>query len=249
MILLLFLASTTFHSSFVRALKMWRAENEAQRANATPPVVVGRENQEAQCQSASGSQDAQDVEHDDTPYTHTSFFSDNAEKSLTRRRSLSNLPLPAANVALPANPQRSQWERYGVWGKFIVVWLCMILVVAMRGGSGHSIVSIRSCSWEPLGYRPRPRGRQAPPGTARYWLVTSLGFLGLITVGALTRQPEAPWYLCLAVGAVSAVVGIGGAIVLNPMMVKRGIEVQVATATASLMVLAPRAYSLEFMSR
>ena len=37
---------------------------------------------------------------------------------------------------------------------------------------------------------------------------------------------EAPWYLCLVVGALSAVVGIGGAIVLNPMMVKRGIEVQ-----------------------
>ena len=37
---------------------------------------------------------------------------------------------------------------------------------------------------------------------------------------------QAPWYMCLVVGALSAVVGIGGAIVLNPMMVKRGIEVQ-----------------------
>lgn len=41
----------------------------------------------------------------------------------------------------------------------------------------------------------------------------------------------------MVIGALSAVVGIGGAIVLNPMMVKRGIEVQAATATASLMVL------------
>ena len=34
-------------------------------------------------------------------------------------------------------------------------------------------------------------------------------------VGAFTRQPEAPWYLCVVIGALSAVVGIGGAIVLK----------------------------------
>ena len=34
-------------------------------------------------------------------------------------------------------------------------------------------------------------------------------------VGALTRQPEAPWYVCVVIGALSAVVGIGGAIVLK----------------------------------
>lgn len=94
----------------------------------------------------------------------------------------------------------------------------MILVVALRGGDGHSIVSVRSCSWE-------------------YWAITAGGFFLLMLVGAFTRQPEAPWYVCVVIGALSAVVGIGGAIVLNPMMVKRGIEVQAATATASLMVL------------
>ena len=144
MILLLLLATSTFHSSFVRALKMWRAENETQLA--APPVVLGH--QEAQCQVSQGSQGPQEEEVNDTPYTHTSFFSDST-KSLTRRRTLSNLPLPQ-NLAQQV-PQRSRWQEIAIWGKFILVWLCMILVVAMRGGSGHSIVSVRSCSWEPLG--------------------------------------------------------------------------------------------------
>ena len=34
-------------------------------------------------------------------------------------------------------------------------------------------------------------------------------------VGAFTRQPEAPWYVCVVIGALSAVVDIGGAIVLK----------------------------------
>lgn len=170
----------------------------------------------------------EETEEEDPPYTQVSFFSDssmkNASQTLTRRRNPTILPLSASSTTAgqeadaTTNESSALSETVCTWGKFGLVWLCMILIVALRGGHGHSIVSISSCSWE-------------------YWLVTGIGFLVLIIFGALAQRPEAPWYLCLVVGALSAVVGIGGAIVLNPMMVKRGIEVPAATATASLMVL------------
>ncbi|CAK9053387.1 unnamed protein product [Durusdinium trenchii] len=235
MILLLLLAGSTFQSSARRALKMWKAEN-AVRSDASrngqadvvraPPAVVGREVElpaasETVPESTSTSEGNEECD-DDTPYTHVSFFSDSmtsqSDRTLTRRRP-STLPLPGNVVSTDVSQDpKSPWDACRLWGKFILVWICMILVVAMRGGSGHSIISITSCSWQ-------------------YWLVTATGFFLLMLVGALTRQPEAPWYICVVIGALSAVVGIGGAIVLNPMMVKRGIEVQAATATASLMVL------------
>ena len=237
MILLLLLAATTFQNSARRALRMWRAESasqaernaqqrDADRAEtAPPPAVVGRE---IELSASAPAVQTRQEETDDTPYTHTSFFSDSTPRSdqtLTRRRT-SILPLPA-NVPSTAVSQAESTTSssflittasYWVWVKLILVWVCMIVVVALRGGSGHSIIDITSCSWE-------------------YWLVTVIGFLVLMIVGALTRQPEAPWYMCLTVGALSAVVGIGGAIVLNPMMVERGVDVPAATATASLIVL------------
>lgn len=233
MILLLILAATTFQASARRALKMWRAENallSVQRPNpenrACGATVVGREAelsavpQPAPQESTSGTRQESETSEepaDDTPYTHVSFFSESmtseSDRTLTRRRQ--PLPLPAGNVSVAAPVAGYSCQP---WMKFLLVWLCMILVVALRGGDGHSIVSVRSCSWE-------------------YWAITAGGFVLLMLVGAFTRQPEAPWYVCVVIGALSAVVGIGGAIVLNPMMVKRGIEVQAATATASLMVL------------
>ena len=95
----------------------------------------------------------------------------------------------------------------------------MILVIVLRGGEGQSVAHVQSCSWE-------------------YWAITGFGFLLLAGGGLVTRTPEVSCVLCVATGALSAMVGIGGAIVLNPMMVKRGVEVQTATATASLLVLA-----------
>eukprot|EP00434_Breviolum_minutum_P000240 symbB.v1.2.000199.t2/scaffold21.1/size436794/18 len=239
MILLLILAATTFQASARRALNMWRAEN-ALRNNQPPkqevttrPVevatasatVIGRESDSAvQTQPGTETREASEPNSeaaDDTPYTHVSFFSESmtsdSDRTLTRRRLPFSLPLPAGNTNVSQATEMCSWG-CGIWMKFLLVWLCMIFVVAIRGGDGNSILAIRGCSWE-------------------YWVVTATGFLLLMLVGALTRQPEAPWYLCVVIGALSAVVGIGGAIVLNPMMVKRGIEVQAATATASLMVL------------
>ncbi|CAE7322591.1 unnamed protein product [Symbiodinium sp. CCMP2456] len=240
MVLLLLLVSCTFSTSARRALNMWHAENESrcalQASRAVPadtsradPSVIGKEtastapNEEASISSA-----AHETEEEDPPYTQVSFFSDSSMKdtsqTLTRRRNPTILPLSASGTTpgqeadATSNESSALSETVYTWGKFVLVWLCMILIVALRGGHGHSIVSISSCSWE-------------------YWLVTGIGFLVLILFGALAQRPEAPWYMCLVVGALSAVVGIGGAIVLNPMMVKRGIEVPAATATASLMVL------------
>jgi len=245
MILLLLLVGCTFSTSARRALNMWHAENESRcalQASRAPvpaadssradPSVIGKEtastappNEDASISSAAR---GEETEEEDPPYTQVSFFSDSSMKdssqTLTRRRNPTILPLSASGTMLgpeadaTTNASSALSEAVCTWGKFVLVWLCMILIVALRGGHGHSIVAISSCSWE-------------------YWLVTGIGFLVLIIFGALAQRPEAPWYLCLVVGALSAVVGIGGAIVLNPMMVKRGIEVPAATATASLMVL------------
>eukprot|EP00438_Fugacium_kawagutii_P022362 Skav205212 [mRNA] locus=scaffold400:28626:43081:+ [translate_table: standard] len=229
--------ATTFQASARRAMKMWRAENavrsvqhpQEQPNSGCDATVVGRETEVSVVPTEGTTrQESEPTEEtaDDTPYTHVSFFSESmtseSDRTLTRRRQ--PLPLPSASVTVPAAPVENVFgSGCRPWMKFLLVWLCMILLCALRGGQGHSIVSIQSCSWE-------------------YWTITAVGFLLLMLVGALTRQPEAPWYICVVIGALSAVVGIGGAIVLNlgdlnPMMVKRGIEVQAATATASLMVL------------
>lgn len=194
MILLLLLAGSTFQSSARRALKMWKAEN-AVRSDASrngqadvvraPPAVVGREVElpaasETVPESTSTSEGNEECD-DDTPYTHVSFFSDSmtsqSDRTLTRRRP-STLPLPGNVVSTDVSQDpKSPWDACRLWGKFILVWICMILVVAMRGGSGHSIISITSCSWQ-------------------YWLVTATGFFLLMLVGALTRQPDTSFCSC-----------------------------------------------------
>ena len=168
--------ATTFQASARRALKMWRAENalrSVQRPNqenrGCGATVVGREAelsavpQPAPQESTSGSRQESETSEepaDDTPYTHVSFFSESmtseSERTLTRRRQ--PIPLPAGNVSV-ADPVAAYSCQ--PWMKFLVVWLCMILVVALRGGDGHSIVSVRSCSWE-------------------YWAITAGGFFLLM---------------------------------------------------------------------
>eukprot|EP00931_Biecheleriopsis_adriatica_P115005 TRINITY_DN90864_c0_g1_i1.p1 TRINITY_DN90864_c0_g1~~TRINITY_DN90864_c0_g1_i1.p1 ORF type:complete len:494 (+),score=81.13 TRINITY_DN90864_c0_g1_i1:76-1557(+) len=189
-------------------------------------------------EDASGA-DVQSVPEDeqDTPYHRLSFFSTDTSPAL-RRRTIHTLPSPQNSVRSSA-PGASQEEQvpnageaeassasegnpprqsYCDWGKFIFVWVCMIVVVALRGGGGDSVVHIKSCSWQ-------------------YWTLTAVGFCLLVAGGIVSRRPEVNSILCIAVGAVSAMVGIGGAVILNPMLVKRGVEVQRATATASLLVL------------
>lgn len=184
---------------------------------------------------APSSEDAGEHEEADLPYQQVSFFSSSpfscsdSGGGLSRRRNRtrtetleSGLPATDTNVCQPqaAVQDGDSWQSHldCTWLEFVLVWIAMLAVVAIRGGDGHSIVGLHTCSWE-------------------YWLVTSLGFLILLVVGLITRRSEAGTLTCVAVGCFSACVGIGGAIVLNPMMVKGGVDVQTATATASLLVL------------
>ena len=167
--------ATTFQASAGRALKMWRAENalrSVQRPNENRGCgasIVGREAelsavpQPAPQESTNGTRRESETSEepaDDTPYTHVSFFSESmtseSDRTLTRRHQ--PLPLPAGNVSVAAPMAGYSCQP---WMKFLLVWLCMILVVALRGGDGHSIVSVRSCSWE-------------------YWAITAGGFFLLM---------------------------------------------------------------------
>jgi len=183
-------------------------------------------------------------DEDDMPYQQVSFFSDTSanpriyrRRNRTRTETLESGLSTATTNTCPesvsrggeseqAQSEQSQSEQGQseqtqsccTWLEFVLVWIAMLALVAIRGGDGYSIVGMPSCSWE-------------------YWFVTGIGFLALLLVGFMTKRQEVGTLACVAVGCLSACVGIGGAVVLNPMMVKGGVEVQTATATASLLVL------------
>ena len=190
--------ATTFQASARRALNMWRAEN-ALRNNQPPKqvvttraaevatasaTVIGRESDSA-VQTQPGTETRETSEPnseaaDDTPYTHVSFFSESmtsdSDRTLTRRRLPFSLPLPAGNTNVTQATEMCSWG-CGIWMKFLLVWLCMIFVVAIRGGDGNSILAIRGCSWE-------------------YWVVTATGFL-LLMFPSLTSEAKSRAMVCL----------------------------------------------------
>lgn len=189
--------ATTFQASARRALNMWRAENalrndqppkqEVTRAAEVGPTasatVIGRESDSAvQTQPGTETREASEPNSeaaDDTPYTHVSFFSESmtsdSDRTLTRRRLPFSLPLPAGNTNVSQATEMCSWG-CGIWMKFLLVWLCMIFVVAIRGGDGNSILAIRGCSWE-------------------YWAVTATGFL-LLMFPSLASEATSCAMLC-----------------------------------------------------
>ena len=158
-----------------------RASAEVGRASAT---VIGRESDSA-VQTQPGTETRETSESDsepadDTPYTHVSFFSESmtseSDRTLTRRRLSFTLPLPAGNTNVSQATEMCSWG-CGIWIKFLLVWLCMIFVVAIRGGDGNSILAIRGCSWE-------------------YWAVTATGFL-LLMFPSLASEAKSCAMVCL----------------------------------------------------
>ncbi|CAE7444237.1 unnamed protein product, partial [Symbiodinium natans] len=97
-----------------------------------------------------------EAEEEDLPYTQVSFFSDNSMKDSNQMRRRLPTILPFTSSAhttessdTPAAAKAARWEMACTWGKFLLVWICMILIVALRGGAnGSSIINIKSCSWE-----------------------------------------------------------------------------------------------------
>lgn len=144
-------------------MKMWKAENalrsvqhpQEQPNGGCDATVVGRETEVSVVPTEETTrQESEPTEEtaDDTPYTHVSFFSESmtseSDRTLTRRRQ--PLPLPSASVTstAPAAPAVENVFGSGCrpWMKFLLVWLCMILVVALRGGEGPAMADERNLS-------------------------------------------------------------------------------------------------------
>lgn len=79
------------------------------------------------------------------------------------------------------------------------------------------MAGVHMCSWE-------------------YWCITGIAFCFLLATGLSVRRSEVGSLFCFCVGALSSVVGIGGGVVLNPMLLGAGIEPLVATATVTVMI-------------
>jgi len=104
------------------------------------------------------------------------------------------------------------------WLMLLVVWGILVVSLILRGGKGSvSAVGVQMCSWE-------------------YWCITWIAFIFLLATGISVRRSEVASLTCFGIGSLSSVVGIGGGIVLNPMLLGAGLEPQVATATVTVMI-------------
>mmetsp|Transcript_28742 Transcript_28742/g.61136 ORF Transcript_28742/g.61136 Transcript_28742/m.61136 type:complete len:505 (+) Transcript_28742:115-1629(+) len=105
-----------------------------------------------------------------------------------------------------------------VWTGMAVVWGILVVCIVLRGGkSGPSVIGVHMCSEE-------------------YWIITAIGFAFLLASGAAARHPDIAVVRCFGVGVVSSIVGIGGGVLLNPMLLGMGLTPQMATATVTLMI-------------
>jgi hypothetical protein len=102
----------------------------------------------------------------------------------------------------------------------LVVWGILVVSLVLRGGKGTvSVVGVRMCSW-------------------KYWYITAFAFLFVLATGICNRRPEVGTVSSFFVGVLSSVVGIGGGLVLNPMLLGAGIEPLVTTATVTVIITA-----------
>jgi len=135
---------------------------------------------------------------------------------------------PAAAGAAPVKAETSRWQhlwsvsgkqpRAQAWLLLLVVWGILVVSLVLRGGKGSvSVIGVRMCSWE-------------------YWCITGIAFCFLLATGLCVQRPEAQPGVCFAVGTLSSIVGIGGGIVLNPMLLSAGVAPAVTMATTTVMI-------------
>lgn len=149
------------------------------------------------------------------------LFEESCDKSFDgtlrqRSRTASQTDLESASSA-----QDSSQKDHQVWTglKLFAVWAFLIVSVLLRGGKGgNSIVGVRTCSME-------------------YWLVMGLTIFLLLTAGMCCRHPSISVWKCFATGVLSAIVGIGGGMIMNPMLLASGIDARKSTATVAVMIM------------
>mmetsp|Transcript_34581 Transcript_34581/g.98377 ORF Transcript_34581/g.98377 Transcript_34581/m.98377 type:complete len:211 (+) Transcript_34581:763-1395(+) len=103
------------------------------------------------------------------------------------------------------------------WLKLVGIWVFLISAIALRGG-GAGTSPFAACSWE-------------------YWSITGCCVGALLLVGWCCRHPDISALKCFGAGMLSSIVGIGGGLVLNPMLLTVGIDAMRTTATVSVMML------------
>jgi len=197
--------------------------------------------------TCSGGHSAGDIEPEDTPHSAFSMFPHpdqiatlplSCSSSGLRQRATPGVEVAVA-TAMPPQVVAGSTSEVGnagqsapsascggcsdgsllkAWLMLFVVWAILVVSLVLRGGKGSvSAVGVQMCSWE-------------------YWCITAIAFVFLLATGFSVRRSEVGSLTCFGVGALSSVVGIGGGIVLNPMLLGAGIEPLVATATVTVMI-------------
>ena len=137
LLLLLFIIGHSLVGACSRARRMWL--QESQRSPPTPAPAVELGNPEgrasADVEQASERTEPEVEPEEDAPYHQVSFFQDEDRQSnLTRRRGGST---SGSVPSVPSEPVEEAANTWG-WAKFVGIWLCMILVIVLRGGGGAS---------------------------------------------------------------------------------------------------------------
>jgi len=128
-------------------------------------------------------------------------------------------PASTTSHASAAAPSSSSSKPVFTLLKLLVLWTVLLLAVVLRGGKGaSSLVGIEMCSW-------------------LYWGVTAAMVLVLLILSFLYKQEEVSILLTFGVGTLSSIVGIGGGLVLNPMLLAAGMDPTSTTATVSVLLL------------
>lgn len=243
-IVLVVLLGFTSYKTFMKAIKQWKGESqqiqeEREKASSEKPTLDGIPKD--------------DINDDMKP------SGDNGEAIIVDKKVTEEeddvqgnglIPLPqddseTAQEDVKKREQRSLLKREILKALIsivilFVVWAVMFSIVLIKGGDKvESVLNIQCGSW-------------------LYWVMTSIGFpitLGVtIVVGAFLRwrsggvseDGDVQWNIkncfiipigALFAGVSAAYLGIGGGMVIGPILLEIGVLPQVATATSAFMIM------------
>jgi len=225
-------------NSIRKAVALWRRESLEKAAAAQPaPTAIGAETTCGRCPDHAQLKAEQDAP--DSPYSTYSVYAAEREEGAIRQRRPSScdeetqveFSTPgdvAATTCTPSSagepvshsskapPMDAPPAGVREWLKLGGIWLFMLFMTVLRGGQGVSLFS--TCSWQ-------------------YWSVTVGSTVVLLLVGWRFRHPGISMPKCFGVGVLCAIVGIGGGLVLNPMLLSLGVDAMRSTATVTVMML------------
>lgn len=261
--------ANTIRTTFIKARKLWRDETAAMGAARSPTTsseAIGRPSPDprpAPLSEVSPTAEASPLNRVDTPHsTFSLYLGPEPEPDGLRRRHPAatledgavrpeaeaagrhaaavapavDLPevVDAVRQAAGAAPSPAG-KRLAVraWSSLLVVWGVLALSLLLRAGSFGVVpaaaASAGPCSWE-------------------FWCITAVAFIFLVAVALRTRVDCVSPSACFFVGTLSSCVGLGGGVVLIPMLLGRGVDptLSVATVTWNTVIMSSSA-SLSFL--